>query len=69
MTGFNLTYKISIIKVVLDLFCWFCYITADFATAASQNDVCITQQMCHTMMFFHDFFIIKDESNIIFYVF
>jgi hypothetical protein len=28
---------------------WFCYITVDFETAASQNDVCVTQQMCHMM--------------------
>ena len=26
---------------------WFCYIIVDFETAASQNDVCITQQMCY----------------------
>jgi hypothetical protein len=28
--------------------CW--YKTADFATAASQNGVCITQGKCHKMI-------------------
>jgi hypothetical protein len=36
---------------ILQVFCvhsiWCCYITMDFAMAASQNGVCITQQMCH----------------------
>jgi hypothetical protein len=27
-----------------------CHITANFVTAASQNGVCMTQQMCHTMI-------------------
>jgi hypothetical protein len=44
-----------------------CYITEDFATAASQNGVLMTQQMCHTGIFFHNRFLIKDESNQQFY--
>jgi hypothetical protein len=28
---------------------WFCYTMVDFETAASQNDVCITEQLCHMM--------------------
>ncbi len=31
-----------------------CYTTVEFATAASQNDGCITQQICHK---------VKDESK------
>jgi hypothetical protein len=31
-----------------------CYTTVEFATAASQNGVCITQQMCHK---------VKDEGK------
>jgi hypothetical protein len=38
-------------------------ITADFATAASQNRVCITQQICHIMILFHDCSVITDEHN------
>jgi hypothetical protein len=33
---------------------WSCHITVDFATAASQNSVCLTQQMCHIMTLFHE---------------
>jgi hypothetical protein len=33
------------------------------ASAASQNGVCIAQQMCHIMIFFHDSSMIKDEGN------
>ncbi len=40
-----------------------CYITVDFATAASQNGVRITRQICHTMIFFPDCSLIKDESS------
>jgi hypothetical protein len=29
-----------------------CYITVDFATAASQNVVCKTEQMCHIINLF-----------------
>jgi hypothetical protein len=39
------------------------YITLDFATAASQNAVRITQKLCHIMILFHDFSIITDESD------
>ena len=35
----------------------------DFATAASQNGACITQEMCHIMIQFHNYLMIKDESN------
>jgi hypothetical protein len=42
-----------------------CYITEDFATAASQNGM--TQQMCHTGIFFHNCFLVNDESNQQFY--
>ncbi len=34
----------------------------DFATAASQNVACITQEMC-IMIKFHNYLMIKDESN------
>jgi hypothetical protein len=42
---------------------WCCYTTMDFALAASQNGVSITQQMCHTMILVHNSSMIKDESN------
>ncbi len=44
----------------LDVKVEFCYITVDFTTAASQNDVSITQQIhvCSTFSF-----MIKDESK------
>jgi hypothetical protein len=32
----------------------FHYITVDFATAASLNDVYKTQQICHKMILFHN---------------
>jgi hypothetical protein len=35
----------------------------DLATAASQNGVCIAQQMFHIIIFFHDCSMIKDEGN------
>jgi hypothetical protein len=35
----------------------------DFATAASQNGACITQQFCQIMILFHDFAMMKDESD------
>ncbi len=37
----------------------------DFATAASQNSVCIciAQQVCHIMILFHNCSMIKDESG------
>ncbi len=39
-------------------------ITVDFAMAASQNDVSITQQMGHILILFHDWSMIKkDDSN------
>jgi hypothetical protein len=34
-------------------FCGCCYITMDFATATSQNGVCITQQKVNIMTLFH----------------
>jgi hypothetical protein len=37
--------------------------TVDFATAASQNGVRITQQMCHVKILFHDCSMINYESN------
>jgi hypothetical protein len=40
-----------------------CYITVDFATAASQNSVCITQQMFSYNDVVHDCSMIKDECN------
>ncbi len=46
-----------------------CYIRVDFTTAASQNGVGITQQMCHIMILFHDSSMIKDESHTISIVF
>ncbi len=51
------------------LFRWCCYKTVDFATAASQNCVCITQGKCHKMIYFHNFSIIKDLKNISFNIF
>jgi hypothetical protein len=39
------------------------YITVDFATAASLNDVYKTQQICHKMILFHNYSMIKDESK------
>jgi hypothetical protein len=35
----------------------------DFATAALQNSFCVTQELCHTMILFHNCLIRKDESN------
>jgi hypothetical protein len=35
----------------------------DFATAASQNGVGISEQMCHAIILFHNCSMIKDESN------
>jgi hypothetical protein len=40
-----------------------CYITVDFAMAASHVGVSITQQMCHIMVLFHDCSTINDEIN------
>ncbi len=40
-----------------------CYILVDFAIAASQNGVCITQQMFLKMVLFRDCSLIKDENN------
>jgi hypothetical protein len=31
----------------------------DFATDASHNGVSMTQQMCHIMIYFHDYFMMK----------
>jgi hypothetical protein len=39
-----------------------CFITVDVAMAASQNDVCITQQKCHIMIFFRGCSMIKDKN-------
>ncbi len=39
--------------------CWCCYITIDFATAASVNGVYINQEMCHIMILFHNCSTIK----------
>ncbi len=41
----------------------YCYILADFTTAASHNGVCITQERCHLMILFHNCSVIKDERN------
>jgi hypothetical protein len=38
-----------------------CYITVDFATAASQNSVFITQQKCHIMILFDDYSMTKGK--------
>jgi hypothetical protein len=35
----------------------------DFATLASQNGACISQEICHLMIWFHKYLMIKDESN------
>ncbi len=35
----------------------------DFATTASQNDICITQEMWHIMIKFHNYLMVKDVSN------
>ncbi len=40
-----------------------CYITVDFATAAWQNVACITHEVCHIMLLFHNWSMIKDDSN------
>jgi hypothetical protein len=40
-----------------------CYIMVDFATAALQNSIFITQQMCLIMILFHDCSMINKESN------
>jgi hypothetical protein len=40
-----------------------CYVMGDFATAASQNGVCIKQQICHIMVLFLNFSNTKDKSN------
>ncbi len=42
---------------------WCCYITVDFATTASQNGVCISQEKCQIMIFVVNFSMIKDKSN------
>ena len=39
------------------------YITVDFATATSLNNVCITQNMWYKMILFPDFWKRKDEIN------
>jgi len=39
------------------------YITVDSATVASQNGVCITQQMCHIIILLRDCLMVKDEDN------
>jgi hypothetical protein len=40
-----------------------CYITVDFATAAWQNAVCINHEMCHIMILFHNWLMIKHKST------
>ncbi len=40
-----------------------CNVTWDFATAASQNGVCITPQMCHKLILFLNISMINDKSN------
>ncbi len=40
-----------------------CCVKLDFAMAASQNGVCITQQKCHVMTLFYDCSMLNDESN------
>ncbi len=42
---------------------WCCYITGDFTTAALQNGVCITQQLCRIMISFYDWSTIKDDCS------
>jgi hypothetical protein len=44
------------IKYDQQSFRWCCYVTVDFATAAIQNSVCITQQMCHIMNLFDEYY-------------
>jgi hypothetical protein len=38
-------------------------IPLDFATAASQNNVFISREMCHIMIFFNNYSIIKEDRN------
>jgi hypothetical protein len=41
-----------------------CYLTLDYATAASPQDgACIAQQMFHIMILFHDYYPIKDKKK------
>ncbi len=40
-----------------------CNITMDFAMAASQNGVCITQLKCRILILFRSCSMIKDESK------
>ena len=49
---------------------WSCYKTVDFATAASQNDVCMIQGKCHKMIWFQNFSKIEDliKKIVIFFV-
>jgi hypothetical protein len=42
---------------------WCCYITLDFATAASQNGVCVTQETCPMMVLFPYCYKMNKESN------
>jgi hypothetical protein len=53
--------QISLGRMIMDILRWValyvlgeykrcCYKTVDFATAASQNGVCITQGNCHKMI-------------------
>jgi hypothetical protein len=48
-----------------------CNTTADFVTAASQNDICVTKLPCPTMIVFYGCSMIKDEikNNLIIFVF
>jgi hypothetical protein len=39
-----------------------------FCNGSSQNGVCITQEICHLVILFHNISTIKDESNKIFFV-
>jgi len=38
--------------------------SVDFAMAASQNFVCITQQMCHILILFHNYFVLREKNNL-----
>ncbi len=59
---FNATVAIQGCDVPIKQRC--CYITVDFATAASHNGVCMTQQICHIMIYFYDCFMIKKKLKL-----
>ncbi len=44
---------------------WCCYIMVVPETIASKNGNCLTQQMCHTMILFHNGYTIKKDKKVI----